>query len=108
MVVRSNTFWWQDSSCLTATVQSKTVAPICQHKRIETTEICPPGWVGFEAHCYFYSGNEVSMSWPNAENDCINRGGHLASIHSQAEHDLVYSISIAFTWLGATDIVSEV
>ncbi len=119
MVLRSSTFWWQDSSCLTTTVQSKTVAPICQHERIETatsptlppsttTEICPPGWVEFEAHCYFYSGNDVTMIWPNAENDCIHRGGHLASIHSQEEHEFVYNISISFTWLGATDRIAQV
>ena len=117
MVVRSSTFWWQDSSCLTTTAQSKTVAPICQHERIEpatsptlppstTTEICPPGWVEFEAHCYLFNGSK--SSWSNAELDCVQRGSHLISIHSQAEHDFFYSISTNYTWVGATDIVSEV
>jgi hypothetical protein len=106
MVVQANSFWWQDSSCLTSTVQSKAVAPICQHKRIETTGNCPSGWVEFEAHCYFL--NIVRMIWPNAENDCIQRGGHLASIHSQEEQYFVYSISTIHNWLGASDLVTEV
>jgi hypothetical protein len=117
IVVRSSTFWWQDSSCLTTTVQSKTIAPICQHERIDpatsptlppstTTEICPPGWVEFEAHCYLFNGSK--SSWSNAELDCVQRGSHLISIHSQAEHDFFYSISTNYTWVGATDIVSEV
>jgi hypothetical protein len=122
MVVDANNFWWQDSSCLTANVDSKKVAPICQHERIipatspilpllTTTPLCPDGWREFEGHCYFFSGNETRLIWVNAENDCIHRGGHLASIHSLAEHDFVFSISTNLTnyaWLGASDIFSEV
>jgi hypothetical protein len=119
MVVEATKFWWQDSSCLSANVDSKKVAPICQHERIipatspifpllTTTPLCPAGWSEFEAHCYLFSGNESRLIWPNAENDCIHRGGHLASIHSQAEQDFIFSISTNYTWLGASDIVSEV
>ncbi len=119
MVVEATKFWWQDSSCLSANVDSKKVAPICQHERIvpatspilpllTTTPRCPAGWSEFEAHCYFFSGNESKLIWPNAENNCIHRGGHLVSIHSEAEHDFVYSISTNYTWLGASDIVLEV
>ncbi len=119
MVVEANNFWWQDSSCLTANVDSKKVAPICQHERIipatspmlpllTTRPLCPNGWREFESHCYFFSGNETRLIWVNAENDCIHRGGHLASIHSLAEQDFVVSISTNRTWLGASDIIAEV
>jgi hypothetical protein len=71
--------------------------------------VCDDGWNKFEAHCYFYSGGkELKLSWANAEKDCINRGGHLTSIHSQAEQHFVFGISTIPTWLGASDIISEV
>jgi hypothetical protein len=120
MVVEANNFWWQDSSCLTENVDSKKVAPICQHERIipattpihfpliTTTPLCPSGWRDFESHCYFFSGKETRLIWPNAEYDCITRGGHLASIHSQAEQNFVLSISTNHTWLGASDNLLEV
>jgi hypothetical protein len=74
-----------------------------------TIPVCDDGWSQFEAHCYFYSGGkELKLSWANAEKDCINRGAHLASIHSQAEQHFVVSISTIPTWLGASDIISEV
>jgi hypothetical protein len=118
MVVEATKFWWQDTSCLSASVDSKKVAPICQHDRIfpattpivlpliTTTPLCPSGWAEFEGHCYMFS--EKKLIWVNAENECITRGGHLASIHSLAEHDFIFSISSNFTWLGASDTVSEV
>jgi hypothetical protein len=132
MVSQLGTFWWQDSSCLTSTVQSKTVAPLCQHEHMAsqtsptlppsttlpssttlppstTTNPCPSGWEEFEAHCYMFSGKST-LNWENAENDCIHRGGHLASIHSRAEQDFVISISnrSSYTWLGGSDLALEV
>jgi hypothetical protein len=77
-------------------------------KKAAPTSICPDSWSEFEARCYWFSGNESRLSWQNAENDCIQRGGHLASIHSQAEQIFIFSISTNYTWLGASDIVSEV
>jgi hypothetical protein len=89
------------SFILSATADSENVAAIIP--------VCDDGWNKFEAHCYFYSGGkELKLSWANAEKDCINRGGHLASIHSQAEQLFVFSISTIPTWLGASDIISEV
>ena len=33
------------------------------------------------------------MSWPNAEQYCVDRGGHLASITSQEENDLLLQLA---------------
>jgi hypothetical protein len=70
--------------------------------------LCPAGWSEFEARCYWFSGKESRLSWLKAETDCIHRGGHLASVHSRAEQNFVFSISSNYTWLGASDTVSEV
>jgi len=104
MVVEVDKYWWQDASCLTTTFASKKVAPVCQHERIA---LCPDDWSEFEGHCYLF--NQNAESWQSAETDCINVGGHLASIHSETEKDFVCSIIVnkVRTWLGASDIVTE-
>jgi hypothetical protein len=86
---------------LSANADSENVAAIIP--------VCDDGWSKFEAHCYFFrGGKELKLSWTNAEKDCINRGAHLTSIHSQAEQHFVFGISTIPTWLGASDIISEV
>jgi hypothetical protein len=51
-------------------------------------------------------------TWENAESDCYNKGGHLASIHSLAEHIFISQLVDpgAYTpfWLGASDTDLEV
>jgi len=119
MVVQAATFWWQDSSCLTATVQNQKVAPICQHERISpmtsatlpqttTPQFCQQGWYEFEGHCYIFRGPEYANYWLSAEFDCLAYGAHLVSIHSKAEQDFVKNLTTKTIWLGGSDIVAEV
>lgn len=44
---------------------------------------CDQGWTTFGKSCYWFS--EDSKDWNNAEFDCVSRGAHLASIHSDEE-----------------------
>ncbi len=117
MVVQSDKFWWQDSSCLSATAQSKTIAPICQHERIAritsstlptttTAPLCQEGWEEFQGHCYIFSNNP--SYWLSAEFICLQSGAHLASIHSKAEQNFVLKISTNNIWIGGSDIITEV
>jgi hypothetical protein len=52
--------------------------------------------------------------WIEAENDCTTAGGHLASIHSQAENDFIHGLEpgtsgpSSLFWLGGSDYASEV
>ena len=106
MVVEPDRFWWEDSGCLTTVVQQSKVAPICQRERIQA--VCTGALFG--GHCYLLI-ETPTKNWQDAENDCILRGGHLASIHSKAEGDFIIKLagsSTTYIWLGATDIVSEV
>ncbi len=52
-----------------------------------------------------------SRPWVDAETDCVALGGHLASIHSQAEHDEVvsgaYAVAGGEWWIGLTDSAAE-
>jgi hypothetical protein len=101
MVVEPVQSFWQDTSCLSTTVNQKKVAPICQHDRV-----CPGGWKEFDGHCYQLSMSEAT--WENAEADCYNKGGHLASIHSVEENNFISKLYSLSTWLGASDIAHEV
>ena len=108
MVVQPDSFLWEDITCLTTEVHQNRVAPICE--KIQSVASCPAGWEEFVGSCYLLDLT-IRHNWQDAENDCILRGGHLASIHSQAEGDFIIELagsSTMYIWLGATDIVLEV
>jgi hypothetical protein len=118
MVVEMDNLWWEDSSCLTQEAHHNTIAVICQYdidvasttttsaasttSRIpESTTVtttaettigssCPSSWQEFADHCYLVEDNRVT--WAEAENDCNNKGGHLASVHSAAENNFIRSL----------------
>ncbi len=124
MIVKTDNFWWQDTNCLAPEVQHKIVAVICQYdtndafttvstqESTTTTEVtpidnCPDGWEEFEEHCYQYRAENVT--WSEANADCILAGGHLSSVHSQAENDFISIFNgIHYIWLGSSDELIEV
>uniref|UniRef100_A0A3B4FE90 C-type lectin domain-containing protein n=1 Tax=Pundamilia nyererei TaxID=303518 RepID=A0A3B4FE90_9CICH len=56
--------------------------------------VCPAGWQSFGGSCYW-------MSWEAALEDCIARGGNLASIHTQEEEEFLALYSKGTTkWIG--------
>ena len=102
MVVDPLQIWWKDTSCLTTSVEQKKVAIVCQHDR----GICRGEWQHFEGHCYQLYSN--ASTWNDAENDCKSKGGHLASIHSEAERVFVYNLAgKTNTWVGGSDLAVE-
>ena len=38
------------------------------------------------------------LPWADAEADCVARGGHLASIHSEDENDILFELAGANAW----------
>jgi hypothetical protein len=50
---------------------------------------------------------DTARSMPMAEFECSSRGGHLASLHSQADQDLVNSMVDVSVWIGYHDQHSE-
>jgi hypothetical protein len=68
---------------------------------------CPSGWQEFRGHCYLLVAKVAT--WADAEKDCINKGGHLASIHSADENSFIHSLySSNWLWIGGTDAAVEV
>jgi hypothetical protein len=103
MVVEPTQSYWKDTTCCSPTVvDQQKVAPICQHYRA-----CPSGWKTFEGRCYLMAASR--LSWPDAENDCNSKRGHLASVHSAAEDTFIRSLdSTDGLWIGGSDASVEV
>uniref|UniRef100_A0A667YWL5 Neurocan core protein n=1 Tax=Myripristis murdjan TaxID=586833 RepID=A0A667YWL5_9TELE len=68
------------------------------------TEGCEHTWRKFHGHCYRYFSRR--HTWEDAEKDCREHSGHLASIHSLAEQDFI-SGSHDNTWIGLNDRTVE-
>ena len=49
---------------------------------------CKPGWRRFEDSCYLFQ-MALRLSWSQAEQNCVNKGGHLASVHNQEENNFI-------------------
>jgi hypothetical protein len=104
MAVGSMQSWWKDSSCAATIFDQQKVAPICQKDRL-----CPEGgWELFEGHCYLFVSQALAQ-WADAEMDCNEKGGHLASIHSFAENNFIRGIAPNhWFWIGGSDTTVEV
>ncbi|XP_056234731.1 neurocan core protein [Seriola aureovittata] len=69
------------------------------------TEGCEHTWRKFHGHCYRYFSRR--HTWEDAEKDCREHSGHLASIHSSAEQNFIRGLSHDNTWIGLNDRTVE-
>jgi len=72
-------------------------------------EACEEGWEKNGDHCYYFSTEK--KIWFAAGLYCRNKGGHLASVHSDATNDFVWGMmnrtSLNPIWIGGNDIDEE-
>ncbi|XP_049310178.1 uncharacterized protein LOC105229811 isoform X4 [Bactrocera dorsalis] len=57
---------------------------------VELVSSCDFGWVAIQQFCI--NAIEVAMSWPDAEEHCVNLGGHLASIRNEQQQQVIHEI----------------
>ncbi|XP_031642032.1 neurocan core protein [Oncorhynchus kisutch] len=69
------------------------------------TEGCEHTWRKFHGHCYRYFSRR--HTWEDAEKDCREHSGHLASIHTLQEQDFINGLSHDNTWIGLNDRTVE-
>uniref|UniRef100_A0AAY4EDQ8 Neurocan core protein n=1 Tax=Denticeps clupeoides TaxID=299321 RepID=A0AAY4EDQ8_9TELE len=69
------------------------------------TEGCDHNWRKFHGHCYRYFTHR--HTWEDAEKDCREHSGHLASIHSHEEQEFVNALTHDNTWIGLNDRTVE-
>ena len=54
---------------------------------------CDPSWIYTEHGDACYKTEPLALTWDLAEQNCVNKGAHLTSIHSQEELDFVHGKS---------------
>ncbi|XP_037109257.1 galactose-specific lectin nattectin-like [Syngnathus acus] len=68
---------------------------------------CPTGWTQLDCHCYIFNGTAVTFV--EAEEDCIRRGGNLVSIHNDLENKIVKQLIVDggenLGWIGLHDTI---
>ncbi|KAJ7993100.1 hypothetical protein DPEC_G00268920 [Dallia pectoralis] len=69
------------------------------------TEGCEHSWRKFHGHCFRYFSRR--HTWEDAEKDCREHSGHLASIHSLQEQNFINGLSHDNTWIGLNDRTVE-
>ncbi|XP_016146556.1 neurocan core protein-like [Sinocyclocheilus grahami] len=69
------------------------------------TEGCEHNWRKFHGHCYRYFTHR--HTWEDAEKDCREHSGHLASIHFTQEQDFINGLCHENTWIGLNDRMVE-
>ncbi|KAF7706246.1 hypothetical protein HF521_019500, partial [Silurus meridionalis] len=69
---------------------------------------CQRYWSQFGSRCFRIFTTETS--WNDAEQNCVNMGGHLASVHNKEEYAFIQglilkiTLSNKLTWIGANKI----
>ncbi|KAL1279900.1 hypothetical protein QQF64_014500 [Cirrhinus molitorella] len=72
---------------------------------------CPAGWETFERICYKFFDD--LKTWAEAEKQCVDLDGNLASVHSQATHNFLkdfvrgHGRRIPRVWIGAYDATQD-
>ena len=64
---------------------------------------CEVGWLLFGDSCYFFESNKKTAK--SAENDCVGKDSHLASIHSTKAmkflgEEKIFNSNVQFVWIG--------
>ncbi|XP_055586798.1 uncharacterized protein LOC129739391 isoform X3 [Uranotaenia lowii] len=76
---------------------------------------CAFGWIATGSRLCVATFENRQLSWADAEQECVRRGGHLASIRSAADQKLIDQLLLKSPgyrdgnayWIGATDRVVE-
>uniref|UniRef100_A0ABM5F3L9 Brevican core protein isoform X2 n=1 Tax=Pogona vitticeps TaxID=103695 RepID=A0ABM5F3L9_9SAUR len=68
-------------------------------------EKCHPGWDGFQGFCYKHFSTR--RSWEEAETQCRDQGGHLASIMTPEEQSFLNDHYKEYQWIGLNDRTIE-
>jgi len=95
-------FAWEDVQCTEAH------HVLCKTEATVRGPSCPDGAHLFQDATCFWLGTSQDYTWAAALSACAERGMHLASVHSQAEHDFIWGLAKGQTlWFGLNDQLEE-
>ncbi|KAK3506257.1 hypothetical protein QTP70_019476, partial [Hemibagrus guttatus] len=66
---------------------------------------CEKGWKSLGLKCYYFSIDK--LNWTQSRDYCVEKGGHLVIITSQAEQNFVVSQIRKTHWIGLHDLETE-
>ncbi|KAG7156359.1 macrophage mannose receptor 1-like 9 [Homarus americanus] len=82
--------------------QGKWTSLLCDNSRTFVCQLraahsisCEDGWIPFNDYCYWYSGSgnaSTTLTFNDAHDNCRSRDASLASIHSDPENQLAFSL----------------
>ena len=95
---------------LTKKITSKGLETECES--IKCAAACQDDWEEHGGHCYLWSDSQLKKSWADAEEFCQKKGGHLASVTSEAINEYIFEEKrkrglSSHLWLGGTDMQME-
>jgi uncharacterized protein YegL len=94
---------WNDIPCKTSRPFTCKMKATSDGKAPE--ESCPIGWTAFKTNCYLPVNEKVTFH--TAEDNCVLKGGHLASIHSEEENAFLNTLGITGFFIGFNDEKTE-
>ncbi|KAF7654958.1 hypothetical protein LDENG_00062890, partial [Lucifuga dentata] len=72
---------------------------------------CPRGWTAHENRCFLFVKDE--LTWDEAEINCWEMDGTLASVHSIEEHNIIQNLILSHSdtknssWIGGSHYKTE-
>ncbi|XP_035287240.1 lactose-binding lectin l-2-like [Anguilla anguilla] len=73
---------------------------------------CPDGWFSHNCRCFRHVSDK--KFWIDAELNCVDLGGHLASVHSEDEHQFLQQLHTSSVhseddpyWIGLSDLYKK-
>ncbi|XP_043097138.1 ladderlectin [Puntigrus tetrazona] len=86
-----------------------TVNGVTPQSSVNLSRRCPTGWEKFGTKCFKHFSDP--KPWAEAEKQCVEVGGNLASVHTELTHSFLKTFlkkqtnSISRTWIGAHDAI---
>jgi len=95
-------FTWEDVRC------TFPYHVLCKAEATVAQAPCPEGAYLYQNSACFWLDQNHTYTWYAALSACSERGLHLASVHSQLEHDFIDGLSHdQLLWIGLSDLASE-
>ncbi|XP_045920684.1 ladderlectin-like isoform X1 [Micropterus dolomieu] len=82
-----------------------------EHHILERSTSCPSGWTKISDRCFLFVPR--TMTWAEAERNCLSLGAHLASVRRAEEYHQIQRLIAdkthgnPLTWLGGSDAAQE-
>ncbi|XP_051983299.1 ladderlectin [Xyrauchen texanus] len=102
---------WISAAVLLFALVLNGISEVKSNESLNLGRRCPAGWSKFGSQCFKYF--DEWKTWAEAEQQCIDHGGNLVSIHSAASHNFLKTFvqkqadTMTRTWIGGHDATQD-